>query len=68
MIMIEAKQIIASISLPFNVSSAYFHQKIVVVTGISVSVGTGGLSGNISIKPAPAFSKIYNSMPWVHNA
>jgi len=67
LIMINAKQINASISLPFNVSSAYFHKTIKTITNVGVSAGTDGLSGNITIKPSICFSRISNSLQVIHN-
>lgn len=51
---------------PMNVSSAYFHQRITVLSNISLSIGSSGTGVSFSISPSIAFSKISNSLEWVH--
>lgn len=51
-------------TVPFNVCSAYFHQKIVIMGQASISFGISNIS--FSISPKYAFNAIVNSLEWIH--
>lgn len=58
----------ASHTVPMNVVSAYFHQKVVVVTSAEVSFGSSGASATLSISPRYGFSEIINNVDYTHSA
>lgn len=57
----------ASFTVPMNVFSAYFHQKIVVNKDITVSISGSGVGISFSISPEGRFNAIRNSLIYTHS-
>lgn len=68
MIWLDGTMTNASHTVPMNVVSAYFHQKVVVVASVDVSFGGSGLGASLSISPRYGFNDIINNVDYEHIA